>query len=195
MWKPGNEKPETPSKNTQNAVAGSNSKGASAKKLSGATMGMRFMQRKAEASALVKRQEDGRKAVLQAAARKNNTNVKSNNEDVATNNSSFERKRDSETMSTESSEGVILLEIASVVDMHGVGADVVGRRSFGGFHKVVRSTWETAIKIRTDDDARTKATSQHITDEELLKRYEKYVKGRGGENSNSGSRKDKRKRN
>ena len=94
--------------------------------------------------------------------------------------------------------GAIILELASVVDMYGVGSDVVGRRSFGGFHKSVMNTWNTALKRRTDDDTRTKNTRNHITDEELLERYEKYVKGRGcveADGSGNRGRKEKRKRN
>jgi hypothetical protein len=60
------------------------------------------------------------------------------------------------------------------------------------------NTYDTALKRRTDDDTRTKNTKNHITDEELLERYEKYVKGRGGvETDGSGNRgrREKRKRN
>ena len=70
---------------------------------------------------------------------------------------------------TSTSDGgrIIILELASAVDMYGVGSDVV---SFGGFHKSVMTTYDTALKRRTDDDTRTKNTESHITNEELLKR-------------------------
>jgi len=160
-------------------------------------MGMRFMQRKNETKS---KEEEERKSFMQTeAARKNQRNHSTNNN--RTDRDSVERKRESGDISKDeqsTSDGMIILELASVVDMYGVGSDVVGRRSFGGFHKPVRTTWEAALKRRTDDDARTKNTKNHITDEELLERYEKYVKGgRGGEGGGSGKRgrKDKRKRN
>ena len=198
MWKPGTAKLDNPPKKSRDNNASSESpKGGSAKKLSSATMGMRFMQRKVEASALVKKQEE-RKSVMQVTcARKNNIQQNSQKNENGINdnrtNDSLERKRDSDSMSKESAHEMIILDIASVVDMYGVGADVVGRRSFGGFHKAVRTTWEAAIKIRTEEDARSRATKSHITDEELLQRYEKYVKGRG-EGFNFVGRKEKRKR-
>ena len=49
-------------------------------------------------------------------------------------------------------DGGTILELASVVDMYGTGSDVVGRRSFGGFHKAVKNTWDAALKRRMDND-------------------------------------------
>ena len=77
--------------------------------------------------------------------------------------------------------------------MYGVGSDIIGRRSFGGFHKSVRTTWDTALKQRTDSAARANNTKSQITDEELLERYERYVKGGGGGGGRD-KRKQKRKR-
>jgi hypothetical protein len=70
--------------------------------------------------------------------------------------------------------------VASTSDMYGISAKIIGRRSFNNFHKVVEETWLAAVKSMSshsecDDDVE----KQQITDEELLKRYEKYVKGRG----------------
>mmetsp|Transcript_30676 Transcript_30676/g.61272 ORF Transcript_30676/g.61272 Transcript_30676/m.61272 type:complete len:197 (+) Transcript_30676:275-865(+) len=195
MWRPGTSRPTTAIEQPQ-GINGDNpndGRGGSAKKLSSATMGMRFMKRKAEVSAFAKKQEDARKAVLQAAARKNTLN-ENRNRYKSTETKVHERKRHNESISADASNEFIILEAASVVDMYGVGADVVGRRSFGGFHKAVRSTWEEALKMRTDDDTRTKATFKHITDEELLQRYEKYVTGRDGEKSKFGGKREKRKR-
>jgi len=89
---------------------------------------------------------------------------------------------------------MVTLELASVSDMY--GADIIGRRSFGGHRKCVRSTWETALSRRNEDERRAKISKHHITDDELLDRYEKYVKqGRNGGNNTDSRRKDKRKRN
>ena len=89
---------------------------------------------------------------------------------------------------------VIILELASVVDMYGVGSDIIGRRSFGGYHKSVHNTWNAALNRRKNDDARARNTKAHITDEELLERYEKYVKGGNSSSRGGGGRKEKRKR-
>lgn len=195
MWKPGTSRPATALEQPQsiNSANPNDGKGGPAKKLSSATMGMRFMKRKAEVSALTKKQEDARKSVLQAAARKNTLNDNRNSY-KSIEGKVQERKRRNETISADASNELIILEAATVVDMYGVGADVIGRRSFGGFHKAIRSTWEEAVKMRTDDESRTKATFKHITDEELLQRYEKYVKGRDGEKLKFGGKREKRKR-
>lgn len=107
----------------------------------------------------------------------------------------IDRKRKSEEIvheSSSSSREGILLEQASIVDMYGLGSDIIGRRSFGGFHKSVMNTWNEALKRRTDDDVRTKNTKHHITDEELLERYEKFVKGRGDRESEGSGKRDKK---
>jgi hypothetical protein len=171
-------------------------------------MGMRFMQRKNEAN---NKGQEERRAVA-AAARKMDRNHATNTDtmnSIGLADGKINRKRESEEIPKDDggdgdnddengTRGAIILELASVVDMYGVGSDVVGRRSFGGFHKSVMNTWNTALKRRTDDDTRTKNTKNHITDEELLERYEKYVKGRGGaeaDGSGNRGRKEKRKRN
>ena len=193
MWKPGSAKPVGASPKIQNNNAKSPSGGSPAKKLSTSTMGMRFMQRKSKGTS--------DKAVIQnAVAARNGTN-----RNHTTNRSPVDRKRDNGDISkdeqstspntTSNDGGLIILELASVVDMYGVGSDIIGRRSFGGFHKSVKNTYDAALKRRVDDEARTNNTKAHITDEELLARYEKYVKG-GGKSGGSGNRgrKEKRKR-
>ena len=196
MWKPGTAKPDTitPKSKQQNGTS-PKSGGSSSKKLSSATMGMRFMKRKVDSS---KKQQDdvGNRRLF--AKKNNNTN---NYNSSAAVESSLERKRDHDAISSspvpstaqhssESNDNNRILELASVVDMYGVGSDIIGRRSFGGFHKSVRTTWNAALKQRTDSAARANNTRSQITDEELLERYEKYVKGGGGRDK----RKQKRKR-
>jgi len=94
----------------------------------------------------------------------------------------------SSNKSNKNTNNTIKLQLASVVDMYGIGSDIIGRRSFGGFHKSVRSTWETALQQRTDSAARERNTRSHITDEELLERYEKYVKGRSSASTSNGEK-------
>lgn len=154
------------------------------------------MQRKNEASNKGKEDRRSVDAAATTTDRDHTTNIDTMNTNGST-DGNINKKRESEEISKEQSSASIL-ELASVVDMYGVGSDVVGRRSFGGFHKSVMNTYDTALKRRTDDDTRTKNTKNHITDEELLERYEKYVKGRGGvETDGSGNRgrREKKKRN
>lgn len=201
MWKPGTAKPDdastTPANSKQNGTS-PKSGGSSSKKLSSATMGMRFMQRKVDSSS--KKQQDEVNKNLFAKKNNRHNNVKSSSS-PSTDGSNLERKRDHNSISSSPPPSIsnnnapIILELASVVDMYGVGSDIIGRRSFGGFRKNVRNTWDAALKQRTDDAARTNNTKNHITDEELLARYEKYVKGgRSGDKDGGGKRKQKRKR-
>jgi len=152
------------------------------------------MQRKADSTNKSHDEEEKKKLF----AAKNNTSTNSNSAD----DGNFERKRDHTAISSSSSptppsqssnDNTIILQLASVTDMYGVGSDIIGRRSFGGFHKSVRTTWDTALKQRTDSAARANNTKSQITDEELLERYERYVKGGGGGGGRD-KRKQKRKR-
>lgn len=204
MWKPGTAKPDdastTPANSKQNGPS-PKSGGSSSKKLSSATMGMRFMQRKVDSSS--KKQQDEVNKNLFAKKNNRHDNIKSSSSPRSTDVSNLERKRDHNSISsspppspsTSNNNAPIILELASVVDMYGVGSDIIGRRSFGNFNKHVRNTYDAALKQRTDDAARTNNTKNHITDEELLARYEKYVKGgRSGDKDGGGKRKQKRKR-
>ena len=69
--------------------------------------------------------------------------------------------------------------IASSTDMHGVSAEIIGRRSFNNFHQSVEETWMSAVQSKSQSRFEDKVEKQQITDEELLGRYEKYVKGQG----------------
>ncbi len=155
------------------------------------------MQRKGGADPANVSVGDQEKKKLFATNNNINNNSNSNSAD-----GNLERKRDhtaisSQSSSSSSNDNTIILQLASVVDMYGVGSDIIGRRSFGGFHKSVRTTWDTALKSRTDSAARVNNTRSHVTDEELLERYERYVKGGGNGGAGGGgrdNRKQKRKR-
>ena len=211
MWKPGSAKPKnnTPSEQQQsNDVPdrGSSVGGAAvvavAKKLSSSTMGMRFMQRKKDGNNPTTKEKKPMAPAPAKSVRGVHTTNNASVDNSRSDNVNIDRKRKSEEISqvfhpsSTSAGGEILLDQASIVDMYGLGSDIIGRRSFGGFRKTVMTTWEEALKRRVDDNTRTKNTKHHITDEELLERYEKYVKGRGDRESGGGSgRKEKRKRN
>lgn len=81
---------------------------------------------------------------------------------------------DGEAMSED--DAVVVPLTATAADVYGIGAAVVGRRSFGDFNKVVQETWKEAVERTARERSGARAERQQITDEELLQRYEKYVK-------------------
>ena len=133
------------------------------KQLTSSTMGMIFMQRKQEGK---KKTKDVFHPPVIAAG-KNNRNHATTNNDASMDVNATEitdRKRDNDEISTapsassnnnnnNSDDEAIILELATAVDAYGTGSDIIGRRSFGGFHKSVRTTWDAALKQRTDDAA------------------------------------------
>jgi hypothetical protein len=66
--------------------------------------------------------------------------------------------------------------MATNSEMYGFQSDLIGRRSFGGFKKSVNSNWQDSLKA-TNGSIR-KGSKQHISDEELLQRYQTYIQGR-----------------
>jgi hypothetical protein len=97
------------------------------------------------------------------------------------NETTTQRKRNIQTIATDNDGGTILLQLATVVDIYGTASDIIGRRSFGGFHKSIGNTWDSAYKSRMEAEAHRSCEAK-ISDEELLRRYERYVK-RGREKS------------
>ncbi|EJK60312.1 hypothetical protein THAOC_19354, partial [Thalassiosira oceanica] len=161
---------------------------ASKAKLSSSTLGMRFMQRKRNAD------KDGQEEMRTAAARKKEKSTTLSVSNTASDDPAAHCQSDSRKRQFSTQNDLVRLELASVSDMYGI--DIVGRRSFGGYRKCVKSTWETALSRRNQDERRQKISKHHITDDELLDRYEMYVKqGRNGGNNMDSRRKEKRKRN
>lgn len=120
-------------------------------KLSGATRGMRFMQRKSSDAATTTNES------MSSSISPNRTNVaqEQNNMDLSA------------------------PLIATREDMYGLSAQIIGRRSFNKFNKSVEDSWTMAYTAAKQELKDGKLEKQHISDEELLKRYEKYVKGKG----------------
>lgn len=130
---------------------------SSKKALSGSTMGMRFMQRKTPSQE--KPSSEG----------ETNQNTQSPAATVPQHNESANNYENDVSMPI----------MASSSDMYGVSADIIGRRSFNNFNKAVEETWTTAVKAKAQSKFDDKVEKQQITDEELLERYDKYVKGQG----------------
>lgn len=198
MWKPGTAKPKSATPRSQTNASHQGLRGGSndslrAKKLSTSTMAMRFMQRKNDPN--ITNLENNKASLPMVSAKANKRSrdtaayASNSHEDVT-----ITKDIKSEDEQSVSTDRVVILELASSVDMHGKGSDIVGRRSFGGFHKAIRTTWEAALKRRMDDET-TRNKKIRITDEKLLDRYEKYVQGgRMVEGSGSGNKNRQRKR-
>jgi hypothetical protein len=64
--------------------------------------------------------------------------------------------------------------------MYGVKADMVGRRSFGGFHKGVEDAYQSSWQAwKTGQTIGTNKDGQALSDEELLRLYQELVNNRG----------------
>ncbi len=129
------------------------------KALSGATMGMRFMQRKTPT--------------------KNSTTPQEKSAQAPSTSTSVEMHSPAPLHNRQEQDPNVPLQ-ATAADMHGISAEIIGRRSFNNFHKSVEETWVSAVKSRSQSKFDCKVERRQITDEELLHRYEKYVRGNGG---------------
>jgi hypothetical protein len=192
MWKPGSDGPSprsrSPSRSPPPAVdnngdASPSDKKAGKKRLSSGTMGMRFMKRKAEAAEAAKQQaaeEEQAKAEREAMEWTTRGGVGG-------------------ASATSGDDDAMVPLTATASDVYGIGAAIIGRRSFGNFNKAVEDTWAEAIESKSRERAGARAEKQQITDEELLQRYEKYVRGEGdmsggGKSSSIGNLQKKRKK-
>lgn len=181
----------------------------SPKSLSGATMGMRFMQRKTASAQQQQQQQQPQHSTkawteyvqLQQQhkeARKDQTTETSDDFfkpqinqplNVASCSTSTSQIQQPQTINNDNlgakgdtNHKINVPMIASAGDMYGISGVIIGRRSFNNFHKTVEDTWLNAVKSFSQSSKlhdETDEKQQQITDEELLQRYEKYVKGRG----------------
>lgn len=84
--------------------------------------------------------------------------------------------------------GVTFLE-ATPSDMYGMQADLMGRRSFGGFHVAMEEAWKECKASLERDDSKS-----NVTDEELVKRYQDLVQNKNARPGVVGNLKDKKRR-
>jgi hypothetical protein len=179
----------------------------SPKSLSGATMGMRFMQRK-NTSLQQQQQQQQQQHPTTTKPTITSSNDQSNDQSNANANDTFLNPSINPPLNASASASAscssstlqsqiqpqtvglldekeihnrnsILPIVASASDMYGISAKIIGRRSFNNFHKSVQDTWLNAVKSLSQSKFKNGDEKQQITDEELLERYEKYVKGRG----------------
>lgn len=85
-----------------------------------------------------------------------------------------------------------VVHIATQSDMYGLSSttQIIGRRSFQNFHKTVETSYTKALEMQEQLAVDERVGRDHITDEELLKRYEKYVKGKGDMTGDDGSKRN-----
>lgn len=165
MWKPGTSKPEvdnaiTPNKGNSNgemSLEESSPKPSSVskKKLSGATMNMRFMKRKEETSNYDRK----RKAAISSSKSASVVPIQDDHMERENNQTGNE-----ETYAQ-----------ATMIDMYGMNASLIGRRSFGGFNPSMEEAWKNSKASAENRDIDPK---KKISDEELLLRYKEIGRQR-----------------
>mmetsp|Transcript_26012 Transcript_26012/g.29765 ORF Transcript_26012/g.29765 Transcript_26012/m.29765 type:complete len:174 (+) Transcript_26012:37-558(+) len=143
MWKPGTPKPLVLSHTT---LPGKMPTGK--KKLSVATMGMRFMQKR---------------------------NFTLSGEVASSLSSKSNQKKDTEPKIYEESR--VSFDRCTNSDMYGIQSDLIGRRSFGGFKKSVDDNWRACLRGGREDDNKNNSGNPEITDSELRRQYVKLRRG------------------
>lgn len=68
-------------------------------------------------------------------------------------------------------------ELVTNSDMYGTQSDLIGRRSFGGFKQAINNNWTESIRFMNGEQ--TVRENKHVSDKELLEKYQDMVKGRG----------------
>jgi len=114
------------------------------KGLSGATMGMRFMQRKTPTKPTTASQEISDQSTF-----------------------TIETKTATPQHTQQEYDPNTPLR-ATAADMHGISAEIIGRRSFNYFHKSVEETWISAVKSRSQSKFDSNVESRQISDEEFF---------------------------
>lgn len=152
------------------AKANTPSSAAPKKRLSGGTMNMRFMKRrKSEIDA--NKNEDAEKPAP----------------DLHTKLSSHERTHNNDAMDIESENDIIAEKEyrdgskyapASSVDMYGIEASLIGRRSFRGFNIPIERIWKDSKECLENRGVNDRPGGT-VSDEELLQRYKDKGRQRG----------------
>jgi hypothetical protein len=183
MWKPGDKKPV---KDKQGPSLSSSIKknptSLTKKKLSGSTMGMRFMQK----------QSNSHQSPVPTPKKSPKKPMENEAKDMQVDDDSDSDDED---------------EVVTNSDMYGTQSDLIGRRSFGGFKQAINNNWNESIRFMNGEQ--TVRENKHVSDAELLEKYQNMVKGRGpdyesksngsnnkrkGSSSSKGGSKEKRQR-
>ena len=111
-----------------------------------------------------------------------------NDEQGDTNKNTFDANDDGDDDDDNNTQ-IPLYEIATRSDMYGICAEIIGRRSFNNFNKAVEETYQAAVYARRKSKLDKKVEKQHISDEELLNRYNQYVNKNGKDMIGKGEKK------
>lgn len=193
----------------------SSKKSTTPKRLSGATMNMRFMKRKEETRQQEKERErrrrsaDGSDSAIPVANNNNNNSTSAIAPAPAaspltqpgtpavpsttTSNRSQNNIDDAMEVDEPNSYTLANYQVATPVDMYGMQASLIGRRSFGGFNAAMEDAWKeskASLEDRSDEDRRRKTK---VSDEELIQRYQDIVKKRSESSRPVGNLRDKAK--
>ena len=173
----------------------------SQKKLSGATMNMRFMTRKKETHSNSKNHQQQHHSPYQSpptTQSPGNSKLQSENdpmqidtEDSAPAMSPFLQQHSYPHALRAVEDAPIDMTPATTSDMYGISVDIIGRRSFGGFNRSIENTWKASYRTHKEDGNHRSSSSnnasqdQKVSDEELLARYANLVKNRNGKEDTS----------
>lgn len=150
--------------------------------LSGATMNMKFMQRKMEQRSFEKKHQQ---QVEMAAS--SSLDVSMADADGGDNDGGNSDNSDGPPHIELPQDTPVSLTPASSADMYGISVGVIGRRSFGGFNRAIEDTWKASYRSHKEGSGQKSSRGERATDEELLQRYASLVKDRrgGGDKSRS----------
>ncbi|OEU15436.1 hypothetical protein FRACYDRAFT_269358 [Fragilariopsis cylindrus CCMP1102] len=186
----------TPNKSLSTTTEGggttpSSSSSADKKRLSGSTMNMRFMKRRKDATISnifkTKENKEKRKSDAAGADASDNQDSNKNNDssvfqqlqheeekvvdmDVDDNNDNNDDDHDSTSSSLDDEN---FYGQATSVDMFGMEAAIIGRRSFRGFNPAVERIWKDSKACLTENSSSSDIGNNNhkLSDEELLLRY------------------------
>jgi M-phase phosphoprotein 6 len=179
--------------------------GATRRNLSGATLNMRFMQRKAHE----RQQQHSHQSLSPVVAPGTNNDPMETGEPDSTNDH-HPSSQQQQTPLVSRDEWVIEKNHsapgsfseggrASTIDMYGENhVQMVGRRSFGGFNAQVENMRKLSIQACSGGniDGGSSTKKPDVSDEELLKRYQEFVQqGRKKNKPSTGQNEKKRKLN
>jgi hypothetical protein len=194
LWKPGERKPKiTPRQHNNNKgsspsppsaktpqSSSSSTTDSKKKKLSGSTMNMRFMKRKLETNQYQEQQRKQQKSISgQSPAAAQQSTPTSQTADVVIpgqNHTHDGRSIDDTDVPMDIVQDQSGFLKATPTDMYGMLANLLGRRSFGGFNPAVEEAWKSSKNFI--DDTNPEKKQSHISDEELVRRYQELSKNR-----------------
>ena len=164
FWMPGQAKPSADKEQQPRQQHGDGSKSLrpEAKKLSGTTMNMRFMQRNASKKESTREQEED--CMDTSHMEQDSSPVKDNNTPQQVHQIDETGNSDWYNLHQELEEESAPFGTATPTDMYGVEANLLGRRSFGGFHPPMARAWqECRLAIHKNNDNSSKGRKRRTS--------------------------------